>query len=59
MTDIVSITKEVIELFEKHDLSKVQCVFVVEAVKMGITEEMMKEIIEDAKKGHDSIPGVG
>lgn len=58
MSDIISITKEVVELFEKYELSKVQCVFVIEAVKMSINEELTKDLIADSKKGHDIGAGV-
>ena len=43
---------------EDENLSRVQCIFTCEAVKMAIQEEMTKEIIEDSKKGHDSYVGV-
>jgi len=59
MADIISITKEVIDLFEKHELSKVQCMFVVEAVKMGINEELTKDIIAESKKGYDDVGHAG
>lgn len=49
MSDIVSITKEVIDLFAKHDLSRAQSMFVAEAVKMQITEDMVKDMITSAK----------
>ncbi len=58
MGDILSITKKVLDLMHDEDLSRVQCIFVCEAVKMSIQEEMTKDIIEDSKKGHDEYAGV-
>lgn len=55
MSDIVSITKEVMDLFAKHDLSMAQSMFVAEAVKMQVTENMVRDIINDKPKQH---PGV-
>jgi hypothetical protein len=52
MVDILTVTKELMELFEKHELSKIQCIFVLEAARMGVNEEMMKEVIEDSRKGY-------
>ena len=53
MSDVLQISKEVIDLFEKHDLSRIQSAFVLEAVRLGIQEGIMKDIIEDSKKGYD------
>ena len=58
MGDILSITKKILDLMEAEDLSRVQCIFACEAVKMSIQEEITREIILDSKKGHDPMPGV-
>ena len=57
-TDILTITQTVLELFKEFELSRVQSMFVMEAVKLSIKEEIIKETIEDMKKGHDSTPGI-
>jgi len=57
-TDILTITQTVLELFKEYELSRVQSMFVMEAVKLSINEEIIKETIEDMKKGHDSTPGI-
>ena len=57
-TDILTITQTVLELFKELELSRVQSMFVMEAVKLSINEEIIKETIEDMKKGHDSTPGI-
>lgn len=57
-TDILTITQTVLELFKEFELSRVQSMFVMEAVKLSINEEIIKETIEDMKKGHDSTPGI-
>lgn len=59
MSDILSVTKDVLELFAKAELTKAQSIFVLEAARMSIHEEITKEIIEDSKKGHDIIAGIG
>lgn len=56
-SDILVVTMEMVELFKKHDLTRIQSMFVLEAGKMQIQEEIIREIIADAKKGYD-IPGV-
>lgn len=50
---------EMIELFKKHDLSRVQSMFVLEAGKMQIQEEIVREIIMESKKGHVAQAGIG
>jgi len=57
-TDILKITNEILELFKEYELSRVQTIFIIEAVKLSINEEIIKETIEDMKKGHDSTPGI-
>jgi len=57
-TDVLEITNEVLALFKQYELSRVQTIFVIEAVKLSINEEMMREVIDDLKKGHDSLPGI-
>jgi len=58
-SDILVVTQEIIELLTKHELSRVQSIFVVEAVKMQINENIVRDIIEDTKKGHDIVAGIG
>ncbi len=58
VTDILVVTMEMIELFKKHDLTRVQSMFVLEAGKMQIYEELTREIIADSKKGHDMVAGI-
>jgi hypothetical protein len=57
-TDILEITNEVLALFKQYELSRVQTIFVIEAVKLSINEEIIRETIQDEKKGFDSLPGV-
>lgn len=57
-TDVLEITNEVLALFKQYELSRVQTIFVIEAVKLSINEEMVREVIDDIKKGHDSLPGI-
>lgn len=57
-TDILQITNEILDIFKGYELSRVQTIFVIEAVKLSINEEMMREVIDDLKKGHDSLPGI-
>jgi len=57
-TDILEITNEILEFFKRYELSRVQTMFVIEAVKLSVSEEMTREIIEDSKKGHDTLPGI-
>lgn len=47
MSDIISVTKEVMALFEKHDLTRAQSMFVAEAIKMQLTEDMVNDMIKD------------
>ncbi len=58
-TDILTMTKQVIDMFASNELSRMQCVFVLEAVKMSMHEEITKEMIDAYSKGHESLPGVG
>lgn len=57
--DILTLTKDILELFEKADISTVQSIFVLKSVEMQINENMMREIITDVKKGHDNNAGIG
>lgn len=57
-TDILAITNEILEIFKQYELSRVQTIFVIEAVKLSINEEIIRETIQDEKKGHDELPGV-
>lgn len=50
MSDIISITREILELFSKYELSKAQSMFVCESVKMSITEDLVKDMIKDSNK---------
>jgi hypothetical protein len=58
MTDVLDVTNQVIALFDKAELTRVQTMFVIEAVRLTIMEDLMRDIISDAKKGHDNLPGV-
>ncbi len=49
--DILIITKEIMDIFTKHELSRIQSMFVCEATKMSIQEEITKEIIKEEKEG--------
>jgi len=53
MDDILTLTKKVLDLFEEADLSKMQGMFVIKAVKLSLLEE----VIKDAQKG-PNFPGV-
>ncbi len=52
-SDILVVTQEILELLTKHELSRIQSIFVVEAVKMQINENIVRDIIKDVKDGHD------
>ena len=52
-TDILIVTGELIELFKRHELSRVQCQFVLKAAEMQINEELTREIIADSRRGYD------
>ena len=58
MSDILTITNEVLELFAKHDLSKAQSMFVCESVKMNITEKLVSDMIKDSSKATPSQAGI-
>ena len=58
VSDILSITKEVIDLFSKHELSRMQSVFVLEACKLAMSEEITKEIIREDRRSFDSYAGI-
>ena len=58
-SDILVVTQEILELFNKHELSRIQSVFVLKATEMQINENIVREIIEDTKKGHDVVAGIG
>jgi hypothetical protein len=53
-SDVLTVTKDIMDLFAKHDLTRIQSIFVLEAAKMSINEEITKEIIIDERKGHDT-----
>lgn len=55
----MTITKEILELFTKHDLSKAQSMFVCESVKMNITEDLIKEMIKNTNKSPAPLAGIG
>jgi hypothetical protein len=57
-TDILAITNEVLEIFKGYELSRVQTIFVIEAVKLSINEQIIRETIQDEKKSYDELPGV-
>ena len=58
MGDILSVTKKILDLMEAEDLTRLQCIFTCEALKLSIQEEMTRDIIADSKKGHDPMTGV-
>jgi len=57
-TDILILTKAILDLFKEHDLSRVQSIFVIEAAKMSINEEIIRETIEDMRKGYYTSAGI-
>ena len=58
MADILTVTKAVIDLLSSNELSRMQCIFVLEAVKMTMHEEITKEIVEDVTRGRHSDAGI-
>jgi len=58
VADILIVTGELMELFKKHELSRIQSMFVLKATELQITEELTREIIADTKKGYDTQAGV-
>lgn len=51
LSDIITVTKEVIDIFTKHDLTRAQSMFVLKACEMNINEEIIRETVDDARKG--------
>jgi hypothetical protein len=58
MTDVIAVTKELMDLFEKHNLTTLQTVMVLEAARMSINEGIIRDVIDDTKKGFDEGPGI-
>ena len=58
MADILTVTKAVIDLLSSNELSRMQCIFVLEAVKMTMHEEITKEIVEDVTRSRHSDAGI-
>lgn len=57
MEEILEITKEVLELFSKKDLTKIQGMFIIKAVEISLQEEIIKEAIEDSRRASRA-PGI-
>jgi hypothetical protein len=53
MADVYAISKQITELFEKHELTNAQALFALKAAELSVTEDITRHIIEDSKKGHD------
>ena len=58
-SDIITVSLELLDLFKKHDLSRVQCMFVLKAAEMQIQEEIIRDVLSEAKKGYDTDAGIG
>lgn len=56
MSDIVTITVELLELFNKYELSGIQKMLILESAKYQIQEDITKDIISAKKE--KNIPGV-
>jgi len=52
--DIVTLTQEILELFTKNDLTRPQSIFVLKSVEMQIQENIIKDSIEESRKGNDN-----
>ena len=59
MADIVELTQEILDLFTKHDITRVQSIFVLKSVEMQIQESIIRDVIEESRKGNDNSPGIG
>ena len=59
MADIVELTQEILDLFTKHDITRVQSIFVLKSVEMRIQESIIRDAIEESRKGNDNSPGIG
>lgn len=50
-TDIVSLTNEILELFTKNEITRVQSMFVLKSVEMQIQQNIIHDVIEERNKG--------
>jgi hypothetical protein len=58
---LVLLTKYVIDAFQEQHLSRFESLFILEAVKSSLQEQVIKEIVEDSIKESKSSrgPGIG
>jgi NADH dehydrogenase FAD-containing subunit len=60
MADIVEMTNEILEMFNKHEITRVQSIFVLKSVEMQINDNIIADKIEELKKGNiNSSAGIG
>ena len=57
MSNIAQITQEILDVCNKHQLSRMECVFVLKAAEMSLQEEVMRDII-NGEKQPTQMPGV-
>ena len=58
---LVLLTKYVIDAFQEQNLSRFESLFILEAVKSSLQEQVIKEIVDDSIKESKSSrgPGIG
>ena len=58
---LLTLTKSILESFVSEKLSRFESLFILEAVKASLNEEVIKETVEELLKDNKSkdIPGIG
>ena len=58
---LLTITKSILDSFVSEKLSRFESLFILEAVKSSLQEEVIKETVEEVLKDNKSkdIPGIG
>lgn len=54
MSDVYLISKKILELFAENELSRAQSMFALKAAELSIHEDITRDIIDDARKGHET-----
>ena len=58
---LLTLTKSILESFVSEKLSRLESLFILEAVKASLNEEVIKETVEELLKDNKTkdIPGIG
>ena len=58
---LLTLTKSILESFVSEKLSRFESLFILEAVKASLNEEVIKETVEELRKDNNKqdIPGIG